>query len=146
MTNFNEFKSKHDCVFIEDRVQGGKILNSTNDIFDVSFYSCGMDKRPVALGGGFVNVKQRNDELNELIDYIHVQTNSYKEETALRRFLFLIKKIPTFLLYNCKPFIFSFIKVLNLMNLSLLEFAMYYRKSNPDLHMMVILKNHQMLY
>ena len=131
MSNFENFKNKHNCIFIEDRVQGGKILNNQNKIFDVSFYSCGMDKRPVALGGGFVNIKQSNQELNELIDYIHNQTNSYKEETSLERFLFLVKKFPTFLLYNCKPFIFLFIKILNFMNLSLLDFAMYYRKSNP---------------
>ena len=131
MNNFNEFRDKHNCLFIEDRVQGGHISSYSNDIFDISFYSCGMDKRPVALGGGFVNVKKGDERLDDITNFINDTTNSYNVESRYERFMFLLKKIPTYLLYNCKPFIYLFIKILNFFNMSLLEFAAYYRKQNP---------------
>jgi len=131
LDNFNEFKKKHKCLFIEDRVQGGEMSYFSSDIFDMSFYSCGMDKRPVALGGGFVNIKQRYRKLTNIIKFLHKQTESYKQESSYERFIFLIKKIPTYLLYNCKFIIYSFIKILNILNMSLLEFATYYRNTNP---------------
>lgn len=131
LNDFTEFKNKHNCLFIEDRVQGGYIQSYSDNIFDMSFYSCGMDKRPVALGGGFVNVKQRNTRLNNIADYLQEQTLSYKEETRCERFMFLAKKIPTFFLYNCKPVIYLLIKILNFFNMSLLDFATSYRKKNP---------------
>ena len=130
LSNFTQFKNKHNCLFIEDRVQGGYIRSYSNSIFDISFYSCGMDKRPVALGGGFVNIKHAT-RLNNIAENIQEQTNSYKEETRCERFMFLLKKIPTYLLYNCKPFIYVIIKLLNFLNMSLLDFAASYRKKNP---------------
>jgi hypothetical protein len=131
MNNFNEFKDKHNCLFIEDRVQGGHISSYNRDIFDISFYSCGMDKRPVALGGGFVNVRKGDERLNNITNFINDTTNSYTLESRCERFMFLLKKIPTYLLYNCKPFIYLFIQILNFFNINLLEFAAYYRKQNP---------------
>ena len=88
-------------LFIEDRVQGGHISSYSSDIFDISFYSCGMDKRPVALGGGFVNVKKGDERLNNISNFINDATNSYTVELRCERFMFLLK-IPTYLLYNCK--------------------------------------------
>lgn len=131
LSDFTQFKNKHNCLFIEDRVQGGYIRSYSDYIFDMSFYSCGMDKRPVALGGGFVNIKPGSSRLNIITDFLQEQTNCYTQETRWERFMFLLKKIPTYLLYNCKPFIYIFIKILNFFNMSLLDFAADYRKQNP---------------
>ena len=54
------FKRNTNCIFIEDRVQGGTLEKKfSSDIFDISFYSSGMDKRPVALGGGFTVIRDK---------------------------------------------------------------------------------------
>jgi len=129
MPNMEEFKEKHKCVFIEDRVQGGEIQKEfSENIFDIAFYSCGMDKRPVALGGGFINIKNSN---TELINYMEKSIKNYKRESVCDRFLFLLKKIPTYLLYNSRWFIYIFIRLLNMFNYSLTKFAQKYRETNP---------------
>ncbi len=129
MPDMDEFKEKHKCVFIEDRVQGGEIEKEfSENIFDIAFYSCGMDKRPVALGGGFVNIKDSNIEL---INFMETSIKNYKTEPVYERFLFLLKKIPTYLLYNSRWFIYFIIRLLNMFNYSLTKFAQKYREKNP---------------
>ena len=87
-----KFKNKHSCIFLEDRVQGGYIgKNFSDEIFDIAMYSCGMDKRPVALGGAFMNIKRR-DITSDIPSYVIYKTGNYKEETRIERLLFLLKK------------------------------------------------------
>lgn len=141
LKDFTDFKKKHNCLFVEDRVQGGKINKKSDSIFDISFYSCGMDKRPVALGGGFVNIKKHSKNSNELNIFFKNTINSYPKESRFDRFLFLLKKIPTYFLYNNKLFIYLFIKILNIFNFDLIGFAKYYRKKNPGFEHNTFLKN-----
>ena len=141
LKDFTDFKRKHNCLFIEDRVQGGRVYSKSNSIFDISFYSCGMDKRPVALGGGFVNIKNNSKNNNELNIFFKKSIHSYQKESRIDRFLFLLKKIPTYFLYNNKLFIYFFIKILNIFNLDLIEFAKCYRKKNPGFEHNTFLKN-----
>tara|TARA_B100000902_G_scaffold399439_1_gene470291 strand:- start:20 stop:1234 length:1215 start_codon:yes stop_codon:yes gene_type:complete len=131
LRKLEEFKEKHNCLFVEDRVQGGSIdKDFSNDIFDVAFYSCGMDKRPVALGGAYINF--RNTYLsNQILNFMKSKINSYEKERDVDRFLFLIKKIPTYLFYNNRVFIYVFMKLLNLCNYSLTKFVQLYREKNP---------------
>ena len=141
LEDFADFKKKHNCLFVEDRVQGGNVCKKGNSIFDITFYSCGMDKRPVALGGGFVNIKKDTQNYNELNIFFKNTINVFPKETRFERCLFLLKKIPTYFLYNNKLIIYLFIKILNIFNFDLIEFAKYYRKKNPGFEHNAFLKN-----
>ena len=132
MCKMLEFKNKHNCIFLEDRVQGGTIRNNfSSHLFDISFYSCGMDKRPVALGGGFMIINNISNKLNTIFDSIILKLYSYKKETRLGRFLFLLKKIPTFLIYNYKLFYFIIKNIVKIFGFNVNTFSEYYRKHNP---------------
>ena len=127
-----QFKNKHNCVFIEDRVQGGTLRkNFSSSLFDISFYSCGMDKRPVALGGGFMIINNTTILLNKIYDLIILKMYSYRKETRWERFLFLLKKIPTFLIYNYKFCYFLIKNCVKLIGFNENTFSEYYRKNNP---------------
>ena len=59
----------------------------------------GMDKHPNALGGGFINIRN-NAKNKKLIEYVKTRLYELPKETRYDRFKDLIKKIPTFLIYN----------------------------------------------
>ena len=128
ITDLNLIKETNpQCVFIEDRVQGGLFHKIFSDkLFDISLYSTGMDKKPCGLGGGIIYFRDFHlyFNLSELI-------NKYKEETKIDRFIFLLKKIPTYLLYNCRLVIFCILKLFRLFQWDLYKFASSYRKNNP---------------
>jgi hypothetical protein len=63
---------------------------------DVSLYSLGQDKIPNTLGGGMAFVH----EDQELWNYLVEQMETLPFETAWARLVFLLKKIPTFAVYN----------------------------------------------
>ena len=118
------FKKKHNCIIIEDRVQGGSLNKEfSHEVSDITIYSMAMDKRPIALGGGFMYVKNKHQKdikgLVKIVDELPV-------EKSITRFKELLKKIPTILLYNCRPFLYSFISTLKLLNITKM-----YRKENP---------------
>ena len=94
LTDINKQKEKYNFIIIEDRVQGGSLDKPfSHECVDLSFYSMGMDKRPFALGGGFVNIKNKHNELiSDLIDF------ELKPESNFERFKNLIKKFPTILI------------------------------------------------
>jgi len=116
------------CVFIEDRVQGGVFSQIySQPFFDMAFYSTGMDKKPCGLGGGFICFKESNDT----VQYVHDQIMNYPQESLWNRSLFLSKKIPTYLLYNCRWFIMLSLKLLQLFRINLHTFSKGYRKNNP---------------
>ncbi|MHA1397781.1 MAG: hypothetical protein ACTSSF_08750, partial [Candidatus Heimdallarchaeaceae archaeon] len=129
-----DFKKKHKCIIIEDRVQGGSLDKGfSSDSVDVAFYSMGMDKRPIALGGGFIYIKNSCESL------IQASINTIKnlpKERRINRFLELIKKVPTFLFYNSRLFIYLTIKFLRFLHffnkrITLLSFTNRYRTANP---------------
>ena len=129
-----EFKKKYNCVILEDRVQGGSFDHKfSHDVVDIALYSMAMDKRPIALGGGFVHIKNKH---RECIRAVERTMMALPQEKPLDRLRDLIKKIPTYLLYNSRTFLFLFINVVRLLqrynkNISVLKITQSYRKSNP---------------
>jgi len=132
--DIEKFKKMHNCLIIEDRVQGGTLYHSfSHNYVDIALYSTGMDKRPVALGGGFVNIRNTH---HILINKICKNILEYKEESKLSRLFFILKKIPTFVLYNNRFTLNILIKMVNLLSyfdnsISLLKLTEHYRKKNP---------------
>ncbi len=129
-----EFKEKHKCIIIEDRVQGGSLETKfADEIVDISIYSMAMDKRPIALGGGFMHIRNKYDKL---IDDLLKLIEKLPEEKPWNRFKELLKKVPTYLLYNSRSFLYSFLCTINLFNIfnkkiNILNITKGYRKSNP---------------
>ena len=130
-------KEKYNFVFIEDRVQGGTLdKDFSHEVVDIALYSMGMDKRPVALGGGFIKIKNNSSELRDLSTYMEENIYRLSPETRLERLSFLFKKIPTYLIYNCKIVSFvliNFIKLLKLWcpSFNVVTLANKYRQGNP---------------
>jgi len=129
-----ELKDKHNCLIIEDRVQGGTLdIQFSHEIADIAIYSSGMDKRPVALGGGYMYIRKKHDKLiKKTIEMI----DSLPREKRRKRFTDLIKKIPSFLLCNSKVFSYLFFSTIRLFNfffkkISTLSITKSYRKTNP---------------
>lgn len=124
-------KNNPNCIFIEDRVQGGSFDTKFSDnIFDISLYSMGMDKKPCALGGGIAFIKPHQRLELFYKKFVSVIKN-YKEETVLQRTIFLFKKIPSFFLYNNRLIIKVCLIIFRYLGIDLLEFIKYYRKKNP---------------
>ncbi|MHA1521741.1 MAG: hypothetical protein ACTSRK_16295 [Promethearchaeota archaeon] len=129
-----EFKKKHNCVILEDRVQGGTLyMKFSHEVVDISLYSMAMDKRPIALGGGVAYIKNQHQECIRMVERTVM---TLPREKARDRLVELIKKIPTFLLYNRRTFLFLFINVVRLLHrynkkISILRITQSYRKSNP---------------
>jgi len=129
-----DFKKRHNCVIIEDRVQGGTLDERFSDeTVDVAIYSMGMDKRPIAMGGGYMYIDNIHDDL---ISASEEMTEKLPLEKRRNRYLDLVKKIPTYLFYNSRIFIFLTIKFINFMNffskkITLLSIALSYRTKNP---------------
>ena len=119
-------------LFIEDRVQGGSFWSKFSyNFMDIALYSTGMDKKPCGLGGGVMYIKDKTARLNCIASVTGNKVKSYEQEYFWDRLLFLFKKIPTYMLYNCKPFIKLLIGFFKLFNLDLHKFASKYRKQNP---------------
>jgi len=124
--------TEHRCVFLEDRVQGGEFdMIYSSDIFHYSLYSCGMDKKPCALGGGILYSRTGNFNRMNMIKKLEERIKTYKKETITDRYLFLIKKIPTYLVYNVKLIIWIVISMFHILGINLYKFITFYRKNNP---------------
>ncbi len=134
LSALEKFKKKHNCLVLEDRVQGGTLdVRFSHDIVDVSTYSMGMDKKPIAMGGGYMFVRNEHEGL---IDAVHQGVLSLPVEPIRKRLRDLAKKIPTFFLYNVRPVIYLFIKFFEAAKffnrgLSVRSFTKTYRTKNP---------------
>ena len=86
---------------VEDRVQGGTLKTPfSHSVVDIAFYSMGMDKRPCALGGGFVNIREGQENIR---DNILERLSKLPKETRWGRCWEMIQKIPTYALYTYRP-------------------------------------------
>ncbi|NHJ31923.1 MAG: cysteine desulfurase [Asgard group archaeon] len=134
LSALSEFKKKHKCLIIEDRVQGGSLDKKfSHKNVDISLYSMAMDKRPIALGGGFMYIDNKHKEL--IKDFLEIIKN-LPEEKPHKRFKDLLKKIPTYLLYNSRALTFFFVGLIDLMGffnkkINILSVTKLYRSSNP---------------
>ena len=116
---------------IEDRVQGGHLEKIFSyNFMDISIYSTGMDKKPCGLGGGFLCMNQETIQ-NKLYDYLELTIQNYPQEHFYDRFIFLIKKIPTYFLYNSKILIRIILMIFEYFDFDLHLFSSKYRKINP---------------
>ena len=124
-----EFKKRTGAIVIEDRVQAGSLdLPFSDPLIDISIMSMAMDKRPIALGGGFLHIRKK---YRKMAKDIHKMITSYPVEPKRKRYIDLLKKIPTFLLYNKRVFTFILLRSLKVLNKNLLDFTNSYRKKNP---------------
>lgn len=131
-TELYKIDSKHRCTFLEDRVQGGEYESIFScELFNYSLYSCGMDKKPCALGGGILYSRPNNINVMAFMNKLNTKISNYKSESLTDRYIFLLKKIPTYILYNCRILIRLILYMFYLMNINLYEFICYYRKKNP---------------
>ena len=87
-TDLIRLDSKHRCIFLEDRVQGGEFeMMFSSDLFHYSLYSCGMDKTPCALGGGVMYSRPNNFKRMNLIKKLELRIKGYRDETRGDRFM-----------------------------------------------------------
>lgn len=117
-------------LLIEDRVQGGLLSDDKDSIYDVSLYSTGQDKLPNFMGGGFASVHSKThprlyDELADAIEALPF-------ESAWARVMFLVKKIPTVLIYNV-PMVTRAVEwaMYTFFGFSRCDLTDTYRKKNP---------------
>jgi hypothetical protein len=128
-TELAKEKEKHNFIVIEDRVQGGSQTQLfSHKCVDISLYSMGMDKRPVAMGGAFVHIR---NEMSGIIDYLEYKINSLPEETFYERTILLLKNIPTYFIYNYKLVYYYISSLLCLMGFTILDSVKKYRENNP---------------
>ena len=90
-----------------------------------------MDKKPCALGGGIFYSRPSNFKRMNLIKQLEQNIQKYKQETITDRGLFLIKKIPTYMVYNIKIVIWMVISIFKIIGINLYKFITFYRKNNP---------------
>ena len=134
LAQLSAFKEKHKCIILEDRVQGGSLdLKFSHKVVDISLYSMAMDKRPIALGGGFLYIYNK---YKTVISDFKENIQKLPEEKPRTRFKDLLKKIPTYLFYNKRVALLILIRILNMLSIfnkkiTLLNFGKYYRKTNP---------------
>ncbi|MBN2154621.1 MAG: hypothetical protein JW776_01070 [Candidatus Lokiarchaeota archaeon] len=129
LTGLAKFKERTGAIIIEDRVQGGTLdIKFSSDLTDLALYSMAMDKRPIALGGAFLYIRKEHEEIaKNLLEMIM----HYPLEPIRKRFIDLLKKIPTYLLYNQRGITFLFLRIIKMLKLNLLDFTNTYRKKNP---------------
>ena len=125
-TELINIDTEHRCVFLEDRVQGGEFdMKFSSDIFHYSLYSSGMDKKPCALGGGIMYSRPNNFNRMKFIKNMEERIKKYKQESMTDRYIFLIKKIPTYLVYNVKLIIWIVINILRILEINLYKFITF---------------------
>jgi hypothetical protein len=126
-----EMKKKHNFLVIEDRVQGGTAdIPFSHDCIDLSFYSMGMDKRPCALGGGYVNIR-KSDSNNNIFQKMMNRMKELPVQTRWHRFKDLVKKIPTYAIYSYQSVYKYTAWIMSWRGMDLASSVQYYRKQNP---------------
>ena len=122
-------KEKYNWLVIEDRVQGGTLETPfSHPVVDLSFYSMGMDKRPCALGGGYVNIRKGNEDIK---NKILASLEELPLESRWCRMFSLIQKIPTYALYSYQSVFSVVCGILPMIGVSLSSAIQGYRKKNP---------------
>ena len=137
-------------IVLEDRCQGGSLQKPfSSDCVDIALYSTGMDKRPIALGGGFAIFRAGNDDrkgaaprakqrlvLSKLYKQVCADLDSLPVERCSSRILDICSKLPTYFIYNCRPFLCVRLHTLTFCKThfgfpGLCDLAFRYRKTNP---------------
>ena len=112
---------------MEDRCQGGRFGRSwrSNERVSISLHSTGMDKRPIALGGGFAAVYGDNS----FFDALEARVLSLPLERT--RASKILKIVPTYLIYNFSHISGALIVLCKILGIALTQSACEYRRVNP---------------
>jgi len=126
MSELDVFRNK--AVFVEDKVIGGKYSDKTKTNADLYFHSCGMDKRPASISGGYVDIN--NDNINDII-----LMENFIKKLPLNTFYEKLSKISDIMLLNIiynGSFLQQIIKIFCLLtNNNLSDIVHMIRKSKP---------------
>lgn len=116
-----------DIFVVEDRCQGGRFGRSwrSNERVSISLHSTGMDKRPIALGGGFAAVYGDNN----FFDALEARVLSLPLERT--RASKILKIVPTYLIYNFSLISGALIVLCKILGIALTQSACEYRRVNP---------------
>ena len=90
-------------LVVEDRCQGGTLKQPfSHERVDIAINSMGMDKRPCALGGGFLDLRDGAlaFEGRPLLRPLIARVVGLPRERPAERLKSLLKKVPNWLLYN----------------------------------------------
>jgi hypothetical protein len=120
-------KNKYNKLLLVDVIIGNKFDNNSEHV-DILYMSTGMDKRPVCYGGGLIYINSKHEEL---IDNIEHNLNMLPHETLNDRRKSLVNYILLHILYM-NTFVHNVVfTIFRLLNISLSESALKYRKVNP---------------
>lgn len=120
---FKEYN--RDGIVIEDCVQGGFCYQGNKES-DIRLFSCGQDKIPVALGGGYGIFKN-----NVVQNKVYEELETYPTESYWKRFLVLLEKLFITIIYNSPLIVYALKVVCYLMNMKYSDFAHSFRKKIP---------------
>ena len=126
LSQLEKYRGK--SFLIEDSVLGCEYFSKTVTDSDMYFHSCGMDKRPSSLFGGYVDVKDiHKDDLQDFSESVSkLPIVSFNDKYKKIRDVFML-----FCIYNIR-FIQQNIKLLcYLFNYKLSDVSHYIRKSKP---------------
>lgn len=102
---------------IEDCVLSGQYKNN-NSNSDILFYSCGMDKRPSSLFGGYAHIKNKHMKIIKIMEFNILNSKKNKISDSLKK---IFDCLILYFIYNSKIIqtvimFFIFIKNLSLNN------------------------------
>ena len=109
--------------------KAGLITDEDPTLADVALYSTGQDKLPNFMGGGFAIC--HSAARPELAAELEALVQALPQETAWERCSFLLKKIPTVLIYNWRPATRIIEFMARTAGLSRCAVVDKYRKQNP---------------
>lgn len=127
--DIDEIKNNYkDTLIVEDVILGGKFKEEFNNNSDLLFHSCGMDKRPSSIFGGYVHINNRNKNIkNNMINSI----NNLPEPTNYEILKKITDTLLLYLIYNIRIIQNSIKLFLNLSKINLTNTIAYIRKNKP---------------
>ena len=93
----------NDALIVEDVILGGKYRNEFDNNADLIFHSCGMDKRPSSIFGGYVHIKKDIINHPNMTKNMVTSINNLKLPTKKEIFKKLFDNTILYLLYNVRP-------------------------------------------
>lgn len=126
-------------LVVEDRCQGGTLQRRfSHEYVDIAIHSMGMDKRPCALGGGFMDIRNGSIPFagTPLLVPVSARIDGLPPERVGERLYALLKMLPLWLMYNfhtLQVVVYAQVDVLTFLGWAdgITGFAKAVRKANP---------------
>jgi len=127
--NIDDIKENiKNAIIVEDVVLAGKFEKEFINNSDLLFHSCGMDKRPSSIFGGYVHIKNKHnciiENMKQSINILEIPTN----KDILKK---LYDTTLLYLLYNLRPIQNITKLILNLSGNELSDITQQIRKNKP---------------